>query len=191
MRNAMDFSGFRGLFGVVAAALALALALPLAPSRVAADDTPPALAKFAGQYKYAGTREQGVAIVEKATEDALADLNVVLRLLIKKGMSQSFAETILIETPSGKIGLKVGDLEKTTQAIGKTETVKTPDGKREAKLTYTFDGSRIKAALVGEELTVVTFFTLAGDGKTLARDVQVTSKRISKPVKYRLMYTKK
>jgi hypothetical protein len=146
---------------------------------------------MAGQYQYAGTREQGVAIVEKATEDALADLNMVMRLLVKKAMSSSFAEAILIETPSGKIGMKVGDLDKTTQPVGKTETVKTSDGKREAKLTYDFDGSRIKATLAGDELTVVTYLTLAGDGKTLARDVTVTSKRISKPVKYRLMYKRK
>src|SRR5262245_60115627 len=73
MPNAKEFSGLRGLFGVIAVGAALALALPLTvPSRVAAEDTPAALAKYAGNYKYAGTREQGVAIVEKATEEALA-----------------------------------------------------------------------------------------------------------------------
>lgn len=188
MQNAMGGWGLRG----VVAALALSVAaIASAPSLARADETPPALAKMAGQYKYAGTRDHGVAIVEKATEEALADLTMVLRMLIKKAMSSSFAETILIETPAGKIGMKVGDLDKTTQSVGKTETVKTADGKREAKLTYDFDGSRIKATLAAEEMTIVSYFTLAGDGKTLARDVTVTSKRISKPVKYRLMYTRK
>jgi hypothetical protein len=188
MQNAMGSWGLRGL--VAALALSVA-AIASAPCPALAEDTPPALAKMAGQYKYAGTREQGVAIVEKATEEALADLTMVLRLLIKKAMSSNFAETVLIETPPGKIGMKVGDLDKTTQAVGKTETVKTADGKREAKLTYAFDGSRIKATLVAEEMTIISFFTLGGDGKTLARDVTVMSKRISKPVKYRLMYTRK
>jgi len=188
MQDAMGTWGLRG----IVAALALSLAaIASVPTSARADETPPALAKMAGQYKYAGTRNQGVEIVEKATEEALADLTMVLRLLVKKAMSSNFAETILIETPAGKIGMKVGDLDKTTQPVGKTETVKTPDGKREAKLTYEFDGSRIKATLAGDEMTIVTYFTLAGDGKTLARDVSVTSKRLSKPVKYRLMYTRK
>ena len=188
MRQISVFEGFRRLWAVLGMSLLVVTGSPLSAS---AEDTPPALAKMAGQYKYAGTREQGVAIVEKAADEALADLNMVMRLLIKKAMSSSFAETVLIETPSGKIGMKVGDLEKTTQPIGKTETVKTADGKRDAKLTYTFDGSRIKATLAGDEMTIVTYLTLAGDGKTLARDVTVTGKRISKPVKYRLMYTRK
>ena len=188
MRDATVFGGFRGLWAAVALSLAVVMGSPAGAS---AEDTPAGLAKMAGEYKYAGTRDQGVAIVEKATEEALADLTMVLRLLVSKALSQSFAETVLIETPAGKIGLKVGDLDKVTQGVGKTETVKSPDGKREVKLTYTFDGMRIKATLAAEELTVISFFTLAGDGKTLARDVTVMSKRISKPVKYRLMYTRK
>lgn len=188
MQNATVWSGLRGIVAVLVLSVA---AIASGPSAARASDTPPALAKMAGQYKYAGTRDHGVAIVEKATEEALADLTMVLRLLIKKAMSQSFAEAILIETPPGKIGMKVGDLDKTVQGVGKTETVKTGDGKREAKLTYEFDGQRIKATLAADEMTVVSYFTLAGDGKTLARDVTVTSKRINKPVKYRLMYTRK
>ena len=183
--------GSWGLRGVVAALVVSLAAIASAPSSAQADETPPALAKMAGQYKYAGTRDQGVEIVEKATEEALAELTMVLRMLIKKAMSSNFAETILIETPPGKIGMKVGDLDKTTQPVGKTETVKAADGKREAKLTYEFDGSRIKATLASAEMSIFTYFTLAGDGKTLARDVTVTGKRLAKPVKYRLMYTRK
>jgi hypothetical protein len=184
--------GFRGFLAVLAVAVAsIASPAALGGGVAAADDTPPVLAKMAGSYKYSNTRDHGVAIVEKATEEALADLNMVMRLLIKKALSSSFAEAVLIETPPGKIGMKVGDLDKTVQGVGKTETVKTSDGKREAKLTYDFDGSRIKATLAAEEMTVVSYFTLAGDGKTLARDVTVTGKRISKPIKYRLVYTRK
>src|SRR4051812_10853926 len=67
-----------------------------------ADAPPPALAKFAGQYKYAGTREQGYAIVDKALDEALSEMGMVMRMVIKKGAHDKFAETVLIEVAMPK-----------------------------------------------------------------------------------------
>lgn len=166
----------------------LALALCLAASASVLAQTPPDLARYAGQYVYAGSRDDGIEIVEKAVDKAMADQNMVMRALAKKGFSDHFADKILIEVPAGKIGLKVGDLDKYTQDIGKTVTVKGKDGKQ-GRLTYRFDGGAIVSTLLGEDSSSVrTVLTLAADGKTLQREVKITSSQLNKPISYRLQY---
>ena len=88
-----------------------------------------------------------------------------------------------------KLGIKVGDLDKATQELDKTETVSS--GKQTGKLTYRFDGSKVITTLAGDEGTITTVFTLTPDGKTLQRDVKMESKRFRKPVTYRLLYKRK
>jgi hypothetical protein len=170
--------------------VALVLPLLLAAGSALAE-TPGGLPRYAGNYAYAGTRDQGVAIVEKAMEPALADLNMVMRMLAKKGIADRFAETILIEVPAGKVGMKVGTLDKVTGELDKPTTVKSEDGKQSGKVTFKFDGSKLTSILTGDDGTITTVFTLSADGKTLQRDVHVTSKRMKKPVAYRLIYKRK
>lgn len=174
-----------------ALALAVALAAPIAAPCPALAEPPAGLQKFAGNYKYANTREHGVAIVEKALDEALADLNMVMKLLVKKTMSGRFAETVLIEVDGSKVGIKIGENEKASAKIGETETVKSKDSKQSGKLTHQFDGTKLTETLSGENGTIVNVFTLSADGKTLLRDVTVTSQRMKKPLKYKLSYTRK
>jgi hypothetical protein len=154
-------------------------------------ETPAGLEKYAGEYKYANTRDHGVAIVEKALDAALADLNMVMKMLVKKTMSQRFAETVSIEVDGSKVGIKIGENDKATARIGETETVKSKDGKQSGKLTHQFDGSKLTETLTGENGTIVNVLQLSADGKTLQRDVTVTSPRMQKPLKYRLVYNRK
>ena len=169
---------------------ALVLGLLLAAGSALAE-TPAGLPRYAGNYIYSGTRDQGVAIVEKAMEPALADLNMVMRLLAKKGIADRFAETILIEVPAGKVGMKVGTLPKATAELDKPTPVKSDDGKQSGTVTFKFDGSKLTSILAGDDGNITTVFTLSADGKTLQRDVHVTSKRMKKPVAYRLVYKRK
>jgi hypothetical protein len=154
-------------------------------------ETPAGLEKYAGEYKYSNTRDHGVAIVEKALDAALADLNMVMKMLVKKSMSQRFSETVSIEVDGSKVGIKIGDNDKATARIGETETVKSKDGKQSGKLTHQFDGSKLTETLTGENGTIVNVLQLSADGKTLQRDVTVTSPRMQKPLKYRLVYNRK
>ena len=154
-------------------------------------ETPPGLDKFAGKYKYSKDRDHGVAIVEKALDAALGDLNMMMKLVVKKSMSSRFAETVSIEVSGGELGIKIGDNEKATVAVGKTETVKSADGKQSGKVTHLFDGAKITETLTGENGTITNVFQLSADGKTLQRDVNVVSPRMQKPLKYRLIYTRK
>jgi hypothetical protein len=154
-------------------------------------ETPAGLEKYAGEYKYANTREHGVAIVEKALDAALADLNTVMKMLVKKSMSQRFSERVAIEVDGSTVGIKIGDNEKATARIGETETVKSKDGKQSGQLTHLFEGGKLTEKLTGENGTVVNVLQLSADGKTLQRDVTVTSPRMKKPLKYRLVYNRK
>ena len=162
----------------------LLLALP------ALAETPPGLEKFVGHYKYSKDRDHGVAIVEKALDTALGDLNMMMKLVVKKSMSGRFAETVLIEVSGSELGIKIGENEKATVGVGKTETLKGADGKS-GKVTHQFDGSKITETLTGENGTITNVFQLSADGKTLQRDVNVVSPRLQKPLKYRLIYVRK
>lgn len=169
--------------------IARAALLALAFAGTVRADAPAGLAKFAGNYKYAGTRDQGIAVVDKAIDESLADLNMVMRLLVKRAIQDRFAETILIETPGDKIGIKVGDLDQVTLPIGKTERVTGKNGKS-GNVTHTFDGSKITETVAGDQGTITNVFELSPDGKTLHRSVTVTGERMKKPVKYRLDYAR-
>ncbi len=180
----MHMQTSKRLIQVLAAAL-LSVAAP------ALADAPAGLEKYDGEYKYANTREHGVAIVEKALDAALADLNMVMKLLVKKSMSGRFAETVSIDVDGSEVGIKIGDNDKATARIGETENVKSKDGKQSGKLTHQFEGGKLTETLTGENGTIVNVLQLSADGKTLSRDVTVTSPRMKKPLKYKLVYNRK
>lgn len=169
----------------------LAAGLLLCASMAARAEAPAGLEKFAGAFKYAGTRDQGMAIVEKAFDEALSDLNMVMRLMAKKAMAQRFAEHVAIEIAEEKVGIKIGDNEKVTVELGKTENVKSSDGKSSGKATHKFEAGKLTESLTGETGTITNVFSLSADGKSLTREVTVTGERLKKPVKYRLIYTRK
>lgn len=169
--------------------LALAMLLGALASGVLAE-TAPALAKYAGNYKYNGSRDQGIEIIDKAVDKSMADVNMVMRLMIKRGIEKRFAETIVIEIPPGKIGVKVGDLNMVTTEVGKSETVKGEDGKT-GKVTHSFDGAKIVETVEGDDGKITSYYELDADGKTLHRSVTVDGPRMSKPLKYKLDYVRK
>jgi hypothetical protein len=189
VHNTLKFVWFSAPLGIARALLAAA-ALAIVPLAAHAD-APAGLDKYAGNYKYGNTRDHGVAIVEKALDQALADLNMVMKLLVKKTMSSRFAETVAIEIDGSDVGIKIGENDKATSKIGETKSVKSKDGKQSGQLSHQFDGSKLTETLSGENGTFVNVFTLSADGKTLTRDVTVTSQRMKKPLKYRLVYTRK
>jgi hypothetical protein len=175
---------------VVLTLLVAALAVAAVGSSARADD---GLTRYAGNYAYAGTKAQGEAVVDKALDEALAQLNVVMRTLIKKAIAarpgQRFIEAIHIETPEGKIGLKMGEFEAVTLAVNKP-TEMTRDG-RTGTVTHKFNGGKITQELDGKDGKVINVLTLSKDGKTLNRDVTITSPRLEKPIAYRLVYKRK
>lgn len=185
MTNSRVTAGFCATFALFIFALGGPAALP------ARADAPAGLDKFAGDFKYSGTRDQGMAIVEKAFDEALSDLNLVMRAMAKKAMAQRFAERLAIAVSGEKVGIKIGDNDEVSVKLNKTETVKSADGKGSGKATHKFDGGKLIETLVGDTGTITNVFTLSGDGKTLTREVTVSGERLKKPAKYKLVYVRK
>jgi len=154
-------------------------------------ETPASLVRYAGVFSYAGTKEQGLAIVDRAWDAALSDANIFMRFMIKNAVKQRLIDKILIELPPGKIAVKLGDFEKVPAEIGKTENFKAADPKQSGKVTYEFDGSKITETFVGDQGTFTNLLELAPDGKTLHRSVTIQSDRLPKPVRYQLDYVRK
>ena len=180
---------YRKLWTTGLGQLALAMLLGMLASVVLAE-TPAALAKYAGNYKYNGTRDQGIEVIDKAVDRSMADVNMVMRLMIKRGIEKRFAEAIVIELPGNKIGIKVGDGKMYTTELGKSETVTGEDGKT-GKLTRSFDGAKITETVTGDDGKITSTYELDADGKTLHRSVTVDGPRMSKPLKYKLDYVRK
>jgi hypothetical protein len=106
-----------------ATAAAVVLVLVVGSISRAHAEHPPELQRFAGQYAYAGTKEAGQKIVDGAFDAAMQKLNMVMRLMMKRALSQGFAESIVIALPGDRISVKVGDREPVPTSPGKTETV--------------------------------------------------------------------
>ncbi|MDD9946270.1 MAG: hypothetical protein OXU20_34820 [Myxococcales bacterium] len=176
---------------VAALALAATCAIATPCPRVRADDA--ALTKFSGNYIYAADKAHGEAIIDKAIDKALSELGSVMKMMAKKAMSmnprQKFMDKVWIDTPGGQIGLKIGDLDKIVLKPGKPKTMER-DG-RKAKVMHDFKGGKVIQTVEGERGAIKNTFTLASDGKTLHRDVVITSPRLQQPITYRLTYKRK
>jgi hypothetical protein len=182
-------SGYAALLRGMLAITAAVSMCAVAPEARA--ETPASLVRYAGVFSYAGTKEQGLAIVDRAWDAALSDANIFMRFMIKNAVKQRLIDKILIELPPGKIAVKLGDFEKVPAEIGKTENFKAADPKQSGKVTYEFDGSKITETFVGDQGTFTNLLELAPDGKTLHRSVTIQSDRLPKPVRYQLDYVRK
>jgi hypothetical protein len=182
-------SGYAALLRVILAISAVLTIGVVAPGARA--ETPASLVRYAGVFSYAGTKEQGLAIVDKAWDVALADVNIFMRLLVKNAVKNQLVDKILIELSPGKIAVKLGDFEKVTAEIGKTENFKGADPKQSGKVTYEFDGGKITETFVGDQGTFTNILELTPDGKTLHRSVTIKNDRLPKPVRYQLDYVRK
>jgi hypothetical protein len=116
-------------------------------------------------------------------------MNTVMRLVAKRALNKGFVEQIIVTLPGGKLSVKLGDNDAVPTTPGKTETV-SRDG-RSGKLTQRLVGNKLEIAIEGDDGSIRTVLELASDGKTLHRNVTVTSKRLSQPVRYRLSYARK
>ena len=181
----------RVIRGFCAAGALFVLALGGPGALPARADAPAGLDKFAGDFKYNGTKDQGMAIVEKAFDEALSDLNMVMRLMAKKAMAQRFAEHIAIGVSGEKVDIKIGENDEVSVKLNTTETVKSADGKTSGKATHKFEGGKLTETLVGDTGTLTNVFTLSADGKTLTREVTASGGRLKKPAKYKLVYVRK
>ncbi|MDH5671257.1 MAG: hypothetical protein OEZ06_03855 [Myxococcales bacterium] len=151
------------------------------------------LQNYAGNYTYAGTEAQGKAVMDKAMDEALSQLNTVMKLMVKKLLdarpNNRFIDKVMIGVAGDTIEIKMGDLDAVKTKNGKPVTM-TREG-RTGQVTHSFKGGKLMQTVAGEGGKIVNVMTLSSDGKTLHRDVTISSDRLQKPIKYRLSYTRK
>lgn len=175
----------------IACLLGALAAIPAQPAPASAEPAPE-LAKFKGDYKFAGTKDDAMKVIGQAIDDGLAQVNVVMRTVIKKaiqGRKGTYIETITIDAPGDDILIKLADYE-VKAANGKAKSVTSPDGKP-TTVKHELSGATLKQSFTGEDGSVTNTFTLKDGGKTLQRRVTITSKRLSNPVTYQLSYTRR
>jgi hypothetical protein len=156
-----------------------------------AQDHRPELTRFAGTYRYDGSRKHGQAIVEKAIDQALSEQSIVLRALVKKRLAERrpLIESISIATPPGQIIITLDDY-RTAGRPGVPTRVKTREGER-STVKHSFKNGRLEQVFAGEKGTLKNVFTLLDAGKTLQREVTISGGRLPKPIRYRLLYKRR
>lgn len=172
--------------GLVAFVVGVAWAAPGA----ARAEHPPELVKFAGSYSFAGSDAEGMAIIDKAIEDAVSQMNKIKALVIQKLISgnKRFIRSIQIELPSDKIKIKLDELDVEAKP-GETKTVEGRGGS--AEVTLRFRNGALEQVLKSDRGAFTSVYRLAQGGKVLERDVTVTDKWLDKPVRYRLVYKRR
>lgn len=145
------------------------------------------LVKFAGSYQFAGKDEEGLAVIDKAIEEAVSQMNKVKGLVVRKVLeaNKRFIKQIKIDLPDNRIHIKLDDLESDTRL---DEAKDVGNG---AKLTVRFKGGKLEQVLESDRGAFTTVFQLVQGGQMLQRDITVTDKWLDKPVRYRLMYKRR
>lgn len=153
-------------------------------------EAPAELAKFAGSYQFAGSDEEGMAVIDKAIEEAVSQMNRVKALVIRKVLeaNKRFIKQVKIDLPDHRIRIKLDELEIDAKP-GETKDISGAGGS--GKITVRFKDSKIEQVIESDRGAFTTVYQLAQDGKMLQRDITVTDKWLDKPVRYRLLYKRR
>ena len=148
------------------------------------------LAKFAGNYQFAGSDDQGMAIIDKAIEEAVSQMNTVKALVVSKVLeaNKHFIKQVKIDLPSGRIRIKLDELDLDAKP-GEPKSLDGAGGS--AKLTVRLKGGKIEQVIESDRGAFTTLYGLEQGGAVLQRDITVTDKWLDKPVRYRLTYKRR
>ena len=149
-------------------------------------------AVFSGHYQWSGSAED-VAGVAREVDATVASLNFLVRPIARPRLTRSTAPYASFDITLGAsncvtfaregarvINGKLGEAVKWEREEGVLQDVSfalTPEG----RLQQTFSES---------DGTRVHLFTLASDGTNLTLEVAINSKRLDRPIRYRLSYIK-
>lgn len=168
----------------LARVLLAGLLLAVVPARA---DAPPDLVKFVGRYQYAGPDEDGMAIIDRAIGEAVAQLPKVKGLVVKKVLeaNKRFIKLVTIDLPSGRVHIKLDDIEIDVK-LGEPRDI--GNG---AKVMVRMKGSKMEQVVANDRGALTTLYELADGGQVLHQDVLVTDKWLTNPVRYRLTYKRR
>ena len=172
-------------------ALGLFVGLLTAAAAPAQADHPAEAKPLAGKYKLAGSKADGIKVIDKAIEDGVAQMNMVKRIVVRKFLKEvgkRVIESIEIALPRNRIVVKLDDREVSSKP-GKTTKLGKDDGA--AKVTQRFRGGKLEQTFHTGAGTFKIVYQLVQGGAVLQRDVTLSHKWLEKPVRYRLLYKRR
>jgi hypothetical protein len=172
----------------------VAVAALSAPSAARSEGGPPqTAARYVGTYRYAKALGHGRAIVDRAFDDGLRQLNPILRAMARSQMTsvEPLVRTITIALPGDRISVRfaAGRTATFVSHPGAAERIRTPRG-REVVLTQRFRGGRLEQHFVGPRSRQRNVMTLSPDGQALQLDATIESRQLQRPIEVRLDYVR-
>ena len=149
--------------------------------------------RYNGTYKYGKSLDHGRRIVRKAMEQAIDQLNPLVRGLARRRLASSdpLVHTITITVAGDRVTVKlVGQKTASfTTKIGATEKVTNPEGKQ-VDLTHRFTKEGLEQVFVGPKGSSRTVYSLQPDDRQLVVSTTMKGQQLDTPISYRLVYVK-
>jgi hypothetical protein len=187
-------SSRRGSRHASVCSVALALALACAAGTAAAQtrrDPRFTTSQFTGTYRYAGTPEEGDAIIRGAFEEAIDQVTPILRPFIRKAMGDRdyLVRSITITATPGRISFRAVSYKvfSITTEPGVPRTVTSRRG-RETRVTQRFVGRQLEQVLESSRGEQRNLLTLVDGGRALVAHTTFTSRFLDRPVSFDLRY---
>jgi len=155
------------------------------------DDETTAIAdRYADTWSFVGGKAE-IEGRDQAVEDTVAELNALFRGIAREKLTKAspIYETLVVSRDGGALSVKFDDKEVVAGLDGERTQVTGSDG---GTLNYhlELDDRHLYQVFKGEKGGKKNTFTLVGD-KKLRVKFKITSKRLPKPVVYKLTFAKK
>jgi hypothetical protein len=170
-------------------------ALVAAATIVAGTSTSRARAKanpLAGTYQFTGDQESGERAIEEAAKGATEGVFFAIRGTVRSRLlaKNRLALTLQLAFPPGQI-TTIFDRNRTylTPEGGAAVAVTLPDGEQ-VELSQSYENGVLTQVFTGKDGERRNVFRMLSDGHHLELQVTVQSSKLTRPMGYRLVYTR-
>ncbi len=150
--------------------------------------------RFVGSYRYANTERHGRALIERAFEPAIEQLDLITRTVARRKMrrTNTLSKTINIGMPDGQISVEyVGEKSfRFTSRPGVTSKATAPNG-NEIDLTQRIVGQAIEQVFIGPKGTTRNRLTLSKNDRQLTYHSVIRGKQLTTPITIDLVYRRR
>lgn len=143
--------------------------------------------RLSGTFELAGSRQQAQARVNRAIDEAVANMSWFQRGFARTRLREKnpVRDTTRIEVGGGNVTIEYGDATYTTPE-GQWRTV-TATGEQ-VRLLQQVVGDRIYQTFRTDDGEKLTVYSVSDDGRQLTLDITVSSPQLPVPLRYELDY---
>lgn len=143
--------------------------------------------RFSGTFELAGSRQQAQARVNRAIDEAVANMSWFQRGFARTRLREKnpVRDMTRIEVGDGNVTIEYGDATYTTPE-GQWRTV-TATGEQ-VRLLQQVVGDRIYQTFRTDDGEKLTVYSVSDDGRQLTLDITVSSPQLPVPLRYELDY---